>query len=71
MNSTSQIVLDAAHALKRSFYPALRRLRVEDAEGTLIVSGRVSTWFLKQIAQETIMPVRGSLRLENRVFVEN
>ncbi|MBX9681060.1 MAG: hypothetical protein K2X38_20070 [Gemmataceae bacterium] len=71
MSPNAQVVVDAAHALKRSFYASLRRLQVEKSEDALIVTGRVPSWYLKQVAQETIMSVRGSLRLENRVFVEN
>jgi len=71
MSPNSQVVLDAAHALKRSFYASLRRLQVEKTEDSLIVTGRVTSWYLKQVAQETVMSVRAGLRLENRINVEN
>jgi hypothetical protein len=60
----------AAQALKQSAHPALRYLRVEETEQSIIISGRVSSYYLKQLAQETIMPVRGALALVNRVIVE-
>ena len=50
-------------------HPALRQLRVEEAHGTIIIHGRVASYYLKQLAQETIMPVRGSLHLVNQVMV--
>src|SRR3954451_3837485 len=57
-------------ALKNSSYPALRRLSVEGEENALVIWGKVSSYFLKQLAQETVIPVRGQLRLINRVDVE-
>ena len=68
--STATIVTTAAHALKRSYYAALRRLSVEGTDGSIIISGNVSSYYMKQLAQETVMPVRGSLKLVNRVNVE-
>lgn len=59
----------AAQALKQSSHPALRQLRIEETDGSLIISGRVSTYYLKQLAQETIMSVRRDLALVNQVTV--
>jgi hypothetical protein len=69
MTLTLQVVSQAAHALKRSCHPALRKLAVEGTPETLIISGQVTSYYLKQLAQETIMPVRGGLELVNRVDV--
>jgi len=69
MTSSTSIVTQAFHALKRSSHPALRRLSVEDDGDVLIISGRVSSYYLKQLAQEAIMPVRGGLQLVNKVNV--
>ena len=66
---TPRVVTQAAHALKRSLHPALRHLRVEENDNCLVISGRVTSYYLKQLAQETIMPVRGALQLVNRVNV--
>ena len=46
-----------------------RHLRVEETDESIIISGKVSSYYLKQLAQETIMPVRGSLLLINQVLV--
>ena len=67
--TSTLIVHEAIHALRKSRHPALRRLKVQNADGSLIISGRVPTWHLKQLAQETLMPVRGSLKLVNSVDV--
>lgn len=69
MSSTAQVIVQAAHALKKSSHPALRRLMVEGNEEALIISGRVTSYYLKQLAQETVMPVREGMRLVNQVNV--
>jgi hypothetical protein len=71
MISTTHIASLAAHALKKSSHPALRNLSVEGTEGNLIISGRVSSYYLKQLAQETIMSVREGMQLVNKVDVVN
>ena len=42
---------------------------MEETRESLIISGQVTSYYLKQLAQETIMPVRGELSLVNRVAV--
>jgi osmotically-inducible protein OsmY len=59
----------AGQVLKQSPIPALRRLSVEENGQTVVLSGSVSSYYLKQLAQETIMPVLGSRELHNRVRV--
>jgi hypothetical protein len=44
-------------------------LSVEENERTVVLSGSVSSYYLKQLAQETVMPILGSRELENRVLV--
>ena len=61
----------ADQALQQSPIPALRRLRVEETEEAIILSGSVSTYYLKQLAQEAIMPLRGERQLHNRVNVRS
>jgi hypothetical protein len=68
--SNATIISSAVHALKRSYYPALRRLSVESSDEAIIISGKVSSYYMKQLAQEAVMPVRGPLKLVNRVDVE-
>jgi len=69
--STATIINSACHALKRSDYPALRSLSVQGTESALIISGKVTTYYMKQLAQEAVMPVRGPLQLVNQVAVES
>lgn len=70
MTTSTFVAVQAAHALRKSSHPALRQLRVEGSDGELIISGKVTSYYLKQLAQETIMSVRGELRLVNNVNVE-
>lgn len=63
------IISDASNALKRSDYPALRQLSVETGDGELVIKGKVASYYMKQLAQEAVMPVRGSMRLVNKVAV--
>jgi hypothetical protein len=61
----------AAQALKESPRPALRRLTVEENEEQVIITGLVATYYLKQLAQETVRPLCGDRELLNRVTVQS
>ncbi len=69
MIATLPVATQASNALKKSSHPALRGLSVEGTDGNLVISGRVTSYYLKQLAQETIMPVREGMQLVNRVDV--
>lgn len=56
-------------ALRQSPIPALRKLTVEETEAAVVIGGAVSSYYLKQLAQETIMPVLAGRELHNRVSV--
>jgi len=60
---------EPAAALISSPLGQLRR-RVVTADNTLVViTGQVSSYYLKQLAQETVRPVLGARTLHNRVEV--
>jgi hypothetical protein len=44
---------------------------VEETEAEVVITGSVSSYYLKQLAQEAIMPVLGQRELLNRVMVVN
>jgi uncharacterized protein YgbK (DUF1537 family) len=67
--SSSLAQATADEALRASPIPALRKLCVEETEEAIILSGSVSTYYHKQLAQETLMPLRGSRALHNKVTV--
>jgi hypothetical protein len=70
MSSPTVLQSKAFQALRQSPHPAVRRLAVEETEDAVVLTGRVSSYYLKQIAQETVMPVREGKKLLNRVRVE-
>jgi hypothetical protein len=69
MSSTATAVSRAAEALRRSVHPALRVLTIEENDTCIVITGRVSSYYLKQLAQETVMPLRGDRTLLNHVTV--
>jgi Asp/Glu/hydantoin racemase len=59
----------AQTALRQSPIPPLRKLTVEESDATVIILGMVGSYYLKQLAQETVMPVLDGRELLNRVAV--
>jgi hypothetical protein len=59
----------AERALRQSPLPALRRLAVEETESTVTLTGTVSSYYLKQLAQEALMAVLDGRKLHNRIAV--
>jgi hypothetical protein len=70
MSTTIAVSPRTVQVLRQSSHPALRRLEVEETATAVVISGRVSSYYLKQLAQETVMPVCGSREVVNRVLVE-
>jgi hypothetical protein len=59
----------AAVALRHSPIPALRHLVIEEHEDVLVIRGSVKSYYLKQMAQEALMPHLDGRTLYNRVTV--
>ncbi len=59
----------AALVLRESPIPALRRLLIEETEAIVLIKGKVPSYYLKQMAQEAIMPLLDGRALDNRVLV--
>jgi hypothetical protein len=59
----------AATALRQSPIPALRLLIVEETDARVVIAGSVSSYYLKQLAQEAVMPVLDRRELSNQVTV--
>ena len=49
--------------------PALRLVTVLEQEDMVILSGRLPSYYLKQLAQEAVIPHLGQRLLENRITV--
>ncbi|HKB35611.1 MAG TPA: BON domain-containing protein [Gemmataceae bacterium] len=70
MPVTSHLVPSlTALALRQSPIPALRKLVVEENDASVVLVGSVSSYYLKQMAQETVMPHLDGRTLLNRVSV--
>src|SRR5688572_11496020 len=57
----SAVLAHVKHRLKHSAYPPVRRVRVDEQEGVVSLYGDVSSFYLKQVAQETVAKVTGIL----------
>ncbi|MDB5313489.1 MAG: hypothetical protein JWO38_7691 [Gemmataceae bacterium] len=69
MNDAPVLSPEPADVLTSSPLPQLRRLVVTVSEGEVVITGRVPSFYFKQLAQEALRPVLGSRRLLNRVEV--
>jgi hypothetical protein len=67
--SVSDVQPRAQTALANSPIHELRILLVEDREGVLAISGAVSSFYHKQLAQEVIRSVCGSIEVVNLIRV--
>ena len=47
----------------------LRRLEVIETESEIVITGIVTSYYLKQMAQETVRPALAGRRLRNKVIV--
>ncbi len=56
-------------ALSASPLPELRRLVVTATDDEVVITGRVSSYYLKQLAQESVRGAVAGRRLLNRVAV--
>lgn len=60
----------AQMALSSSPIYELRDLQVEQREGTLLISGAVSSYYHKQLAQEVVRSVCEGIEVNNSILVE-
>ncbi len=70
MTTATQFSHSAVDALRECSLPFLRHLNVIETEEEIILSGRVGTYYYKQLAQEAVMPSLGDRRLKNLIVVE-
>lgn len=62
-------IVQVAAALIRAGYYGLRELKVSEQGGAIVLEGRLSTYYMKQMAQEAAMAVDGVNRIENHIEV--
>jgi hypothetical protein len=56
--------------LRHNPIPALRILALEETDAEVVLSGSVSSYYLKQLAQEAVLPLIGQRHLLNQIIVE-
>ena len=69
MNACPALPTEPIEALTTSPLPQLRRLLVTVNEDVVVITGRVSSYYMKQLAQEAVRPTLGDRRLINHVEV--
>ena len=67
---TEDVLTRAQTALSNSPVYLLRQLDVQHIDGAIYLSGRVDSFYHKQLAQEVVRAVTGSHRVVNSVRVE-
>jgi hypothetical protein len=65
----SSLVLEVERVLRATGYMPLRDLRISQQGSTVILSGHVPTYHLKQLAQATVMGVSRVGQIRNEVEV--
>ena len=69
MPADTLLTASVAELFTQSPQPLLRRLQVEETEEEIVLAGTLPTYFLKQLAQETVRPHLSGRRLQNRIVV--
>src|SRR5262245_23248969 len=67
--SDVQVPTSPIGLLTTSPIPELRKLEVTETEREVVITGRVSSFYIKQLAQESIRSAVAGRRLQNRVEV--
>lgn len=70
-SSMKDIRSRVATALAASPVPRLRLVSVELDENTVCLSGRVSSFYHKQLAQEVVRAIDGDVKVRNELHVES
>lgn len=69
LNPPSDLATAARDRLRQSPYRAMRSVICEYHHGTLFLRGRLTSYYLKQMAQETVGRLAGIVRVVNRIEV--
>lgn len=67
----SQETMQASNVLKQSPIESLRLLKLLETPTSIIIEGTLPSYYLKQLAQETVIPVLFGRQLVNRVLVDS
>ncbi len=71
MDKRRSLAPAAQAALRQSPFPALRSVEVYEHDGCIVLCGKVSRYYLKQLAQEAVLRVvEAAVPVDNRLEVE-
>ena len=70
MTSINDVQPRAQTALSDSSIYELRILRIDRHDQALVISGRVTSFYHKQLAQETVLAVSEGIEVINSILVE-
>ncbi|TWU65732.1 MULTISPECIES: BON domain-containing protein [Crateriforma] len=68
-NNETELAVAALAALAESSVSELRFLRVDESENSLHLTGRVKSFYHKQLAQELVRPLADGRQVVNHVNV--
>ena len=69
MNACPPPLIEPTDVLTASPLPQLRRLVVTTTDDEIVITGRVSSYYMKQLAQEALRATVGDRRIVNHVEV--
>lgn len=69
MSDCVQLAQKVTHQFRSSGRGHLREVKVQEQRGTVILSGNVPSFYLKQLAQELAGTVQGVQRIRNETIV--
>ncbi len=70
-SDTTSVVEEVRSQLRGNPYQAVKQVSCEYRDGTLILRGRLPSYYLKQVAQTAVARVPGVERVVNHIEVEN
>lgn len=70
LSRAPRIEMSAWQHFQTSQHHELRQLRCEFRDGTLSIYGHVSSYYLKQLAQELVRQIAGVDRIHNQLEVD-
>jgi osmotically-inducible protein OsmY len=69
--TSTQVATAAEALLSASPHLPLRKIFCQCDDGVLVLQGRVTTFFHKQLAQETVANINGVKKVVNKIEVVN
>ncbi len=69
-DSSNELIRRIDHAIRRNPHLSGKQVFCQEQSGVVVLHGRVSTYFQKQMAQETLKRLEGIEKIVNQLEVE-